>query len=274
LGLFWGLLLLAELLLLAQHPFFNGPVNELGPPQSKHLFSDLLHPVQKLGAHSEADLFSVAFFGHEQHDGGVYHIDANNSSVHIANDLICNVVTCIMPRSGPPCPLFGQVEAATRRVPQGAEERCVMRKRKKANVSGAWFFKTHAITFQVVLAEVPLHSDGFRCMCRVDPENKVILISSDVPASVRIALVGKALALIWRKELAVNGKLPDAEYGAAPGPAMAISHVDGPDGVPLMLIDGPAFVPLRRGIKSAAKAVTRRSTGTEPFRRPCVGPRV
>jgi hypothetical protein len=112
-------------------------------------------------------------------------------------------------------------------------------------------------------------------MCRVDPENKVILISSDVPASVRIALVGKALALIWRKELAVNGKLPDAEYGAAPGHATAISHVDGPDGVPLMLIDAPASVPLRRRpIKSAAKAVARRSTGTEPFRRPCVGPRV
>jgi len=142
-----------------------------------------------------------------------------------------------------------------------------MRKRKKANVSGAWFFKTHAMTFQVVLAEVPLHSaDGFCCMCRVDQENKVILISSDVPAGLRIGLVGKALALLLRKELAVNGKLSDVEYGAEPSRVTAISHVDGPDGIPLMLIDGPASVPLRRGIKSAAKAMARRSAATKPFR--------
>jgi len=143
-----------------------------------------------------------------------------------------------------------------------------MRKQKKANVSGAWFFKTHAITFQVVLAQVPLHSDGFRCMCRVDSENKVILISSDVPPSVRIALVGKALALIWRKGLVMDGKLPDAEYGAGvAGNVTAISHVDGPDGVPLMLIDPPPSVPQRRrAIKSALKAMARRSTATKPFR--------
>jgi len=233
---------------------FNYPVNHLGSV-SACLSGDMVDAFEQKPVHGDRNLkplglgggsglhrarkFSSTHTGHSV----TYPSRCNNRSRHQGIVGVFNGSASIIPLDGPPCLLFGQVEATSTRLPHGAEERCVIRKRKRANVPGAWFFRTHTITFQVVLAQVPLSSNGVRCMCRVEPESKVILISTDVPPWARLPLVGKALAVLWRKGLAMDRKLPDAEYVAGPldckaGNGTAINQVDGPDGVPLLLIGG------------------------------------
>ena len=108
-----GLLLLGFLLGLqvTGNVLLNSAMDDLTAGESEG-FAHAVEVVEELGRHADVDLlFGDAFFGHKQHGAESYHFYAKKSSSRLQ---VQAVVLHFSP-SGPPCPLFGQVEAESTR---------------------------------------------------------------------------------------------------------------------------------------------------------------
>jgi hypothetical protein len=143
-GWLLGGLLLGLLLLFVTHDVFNDGLLYQERSLDAQGFADPVQAIEQGAAKADVELLglkslAISFFGHKQHDGEVYHIDAIKV-VQCRYSLDFNGKVCTFPSISPAATVLERLVAESTRLPHGAEERCVMTKRVKLmrQVLGYW----------------------------------------------------------------------------------------------------------------------------------------